>query len=236
MSSRRTLASVDLLRRSGKNATRSRTCRSLSIPKKTKLYVEQTQLLPEAWSEYMSAEHDDKGRFETNCLPALVLLTGFEMHLVLEQRLQAQAVPSGKTQKVLKDVIHALLDFALGAEGSLFRTCQWNFSHFDDQSSGSDITSLQTLKQVMTRLANTSIMRLNESSMGKLFDIAVMGAKRHAFYAESSAWICEVIHEQLDWMGDVISPRPPQINTLKARLSQFYQDQYEGSPLHRVRE
>ena len=174
-------------------------------------------------------DHDDKS-FKTKCVPALVLLTGFEMHLVLRQCLEAQNVPSDKVEQVLKGVIQVFL----GVAEQSFRIRRW--SHIDDPTTGRSVSSLEALKQAMAQVVNSSIVSLNERSMDRLFDLMLMGAKRHVFYAEGSAWICEIIHEQLDWLASLLSEDSEAneasqlvVQSLKAQLSRFYQDQYEGS-------
>ena len=42
---------------------------------------------------------------------------------------------------------------------------------------GQDVYSMQSTRQIFDKLAHSSIMRLNESSMDKLFDLMTMGFK-----------------------------------------------------------
>ena len=167
--------------------------------------------------------------FKTNCVPALVLLLGFEMHLVLRQRLESRNVPSDEVQQVLQGIVESLLGFVEHNVG----IHEWILN--DDPLPGSNAASLKTLKEAMTRIIHSSIVRLNQTSMDRLFDLMLMGAKRHVFYAESSAWICEIIHEQLDWLAgllfdnsEVDQPRRHVVQALEVKLSRFYLDQYEG--------
>ena len=86
---------------------------------------------------------------------------GGEMVYILAQRLQAQNVPLDKSKRVLQDVIRTMYNPAFIAE--LFRP--------------QDVYSMQSTRQIFDRLAHSSIMRLNESSMDKLFDLMTMGFK-----------------------------------------------------------
>jgi len=94
-------------------------------------------------------------------MPMLLLNMGGEMLYILEQRLQAQAVGAEKSARVLQDVVRTMYNTKFIAE--LFR-CQ-------------QIYSMQATRQIFDRLAHSSIMRLNESSMDKLFDLMTMGFK-----------------------------------------------------------
>ena len=62
---------------------------------------------------------------------------------------------------VLQDVIRTMYNPKFIAE--LFR--------------GQDVYSMQSTRQIFDKLAHSSIMRLNESSMDKLFDLMTMGFK-----------------------------------------------------------
>ena len=70
----------------------------------------------------------------------------------LLQRLQAQNVPVDKSKRVLPDVIRTMYNPTFITE--LFRP--------------QDIYSMQSTRQIFDRLAHSSIMRLNESSMDKV--------------------------------------------------------------------
>lgn len=94
-------------------------------------------------------------------MPLIVINLGGEMLYILNQRLVAQGIAKGKAQRVLTDVIGNL--FAPKFISELFRT-------------GGVYTDPQTRK-VFHALAHSSIMRLNENSMNKLYDLMSMGFK-----------------------------------------------------------
>ena len=82
-------------------------------------------------------------------MPFIVLNMGAEMTYVLNQRLQAQSINETKSQKVLIDVVQAM--FASQFIEELFKP--------------QETYSLNSTKQIFEKLAHSSIMRLNKSSM-----------------------------------------------------------------------
>ena len=94
-------------------------------------------------------------------MPLVVVNMGGEMVYILAQRLTAQNVPADKSKRVLQDVIRTMYNKMFIEE--LFRP--------------QDVYSMQATRQIFDRLAHSSIMRLNESSMDKLFDLMAMGFK-----------------------------------------------------------
>ena len=88
------------------------------------------------------------------CLPVVVYNLGVEMLYVLEQRLRAQSVTDFKAVKVLHDVTRAM--FAPEFVNELFKEPTY---------------SQYATRKLFDKLAHTSIMRLSESSMDKLYDL-----------------------------------------------------------------
>lgn len=94
-------------------------------------------------------------------MPFLIINMGGEMLYILEQRLHAQSIAEEKRVRVLQDVISTM--FSHKFVGELFKP--------------QPIYSMFSARQVFDRLAHASIMRLNESSMDKLYDLMTMGVK-----------------------------------------------------------
>jgi len=115
-------------------------------------------------------------------MPVLIVNMGGEMVYILAQRLQAQQIPSQKGQKVLCDVVRTMYYPRFIEE--LFKP--------------QEIYSLQSTRQIFDRLAHSSIMRLNESSMGKLFDLMIMGFKLQLMTVTSPKDIVDVTMNHLD--------------------------------------
>ncbi|CAJ1330963.1 unnamed protein product [Effrenium voratum] len=115
-------------------------------------------------------------------MPVLIVNMGGEMVYILAQRLQAQQIPSSKGQKVLCDVVRTMYYPRFIEE--LFKP--------------QEIYSLQSTRQIFDRLAHSSIMRLNESSMGKLFDLMIMGFKLQLMSVASPREIVDVTTNHLE--------------------------------------
>ncbi|GLC39781.1 hypothetical protein PLESTF_000883200 [Pleodorina starrii] len=94
-------------------------------------------------------------------MPLLVVNLGCEMVYILEQRLKAQNIPADKSCKVLNDVIRTMFDP----------------EYVDKLFAPQDIYTVSQTRKIFDRLAHSSIMRLSESSMDKLFDLMMMGFK-----------------------------------------------------------
>eukprot|EP00227_Mantoniella_beaufortii_P020766 CAMPEP_0197599842 /NCGR_PEP_ID=MMETSP1326-20131121/32193_1 /TAXON_ID=1155430 /ORGANISM="Genus nov. species nov., Strain RCC2288" /LENGTH=275 /DNA_ID=CAMNT_0043166855 /DNA_START=137 /DNA_END=960 /DNA_ORIENTATION=+ len=95
------------------------------------------------------------------CLPVVVCNLGSEMLYILEQRLRAQSITPDKSVKVLHDVVKSMFDPGFVSE--LFKP--------------QEVYSQRSTRQIFDKLAHSSIMRLSESSMDKLYDLMTMGFK-----------------------------------------------------------
>eukprot|EP00735_Rhodelphis_limneticus_P014985 TRINITY_DN9110_c0_g1::TRINITY_DN9110_c0_g1_i1::g.18209::m.18209 TRINITY_DN9110_c0_g1::TRINITY_DN9110_c0_g1_i1::g.18209 ORF type:complete len:375 (+),score=55.15,sp/Q29S00/OSCP1_BOVIN/39.18/9e-77,Oscp1/PF10188.4/1.2e-60,Ribosomal_60s/PF00428.14/0.14,Ribosomal_60s/PF00428.14/1.5e+04 TRINITY_DN9110_c0_g1_i1:132-1256(+) len=96
-----------------------------------------------------------------HAMPILVLNMGGEMIYILEQRLRAQNIAHDKTKRVLHDVVRTMFDSKFIEE--LFKPQELYSGH--------------STRDVFDKLAHSSIMRLSEASMDKLFDLMTMGFK-----------------------------------------------------------
>ena len=83
------------------------------------------------------------------------------MIYILDQRLRAQEIGNERSQKVLQDVVKTMLSKKFVEE--LFRA--------------QEMYSMVSTRQIFEKLAHSSIMKLNATSMGKLFDLMLMGMK-----------------------------------------------------------
>jgi len=102
-------------------------------------------------------------------LPFIVLNLGSEMVFILDQRLRAQEIGTDRSQKVLQDVVKTMLSKKFVEE--LFRH--------------QEMYSMTSTKQIFEKLAHSSIIKLNATSMGKLFDLMLMGLKYQIFSVSS---------------------------------------------------
>jgi len=115
-------------------------------------------------------------------MPVLVVNMGGEMVYILEQRLQAQKIPEEKGQKVLNDVVRTMYYPRFVEE--LFKP--------------QEMYSMQSTRQIFDRLAHSSIMRLNEASMDKLFDLMAMGFKYQVMACMAPSELLDITHNHLD--------------------------------------
>lgn len=115
-------------------------------------------------------------------MPVLIVNMGGEMVYILEQRLQAQKIPDAKGQKVLNDVVRTMYYPRFVEE--LFKP--------------QEMYSIQSTRQIFDRLAHSSIMRLNESSMDKLFDLMAMGFKYQIISCMAPQELVDITHNHLD--------------------------------------
>ena len=83
------------------------------------------------------------------------------MLYILDQRLQAQSIATDKSCKVLHDVVRTMFD------------PEYITKVFAPQ----ELYTMKAIRQIFERLAHSSIMRLSESSMDKLFDLMLMASK-----------------------------------------------------------
>ncbi|GFH29455.1 predicted protein [Haematococcus lacustris] len=94
-------------------------------------------------------------------MPLLYINLGVEMVYILDQRLRAQEIPPDKGERVLNDVVRKMFD--KDCIDKLFVPCE--------------LYSTSAVRKCMDALAHSSIMRLSETSMDKLFDLMMMGVK-----------------------------------------------------------
>ena len=123
-----------------------------------------------------------------SCMPYLVCNMGSEMVYILDQRLRAQAVPPDKATKVINDIAAALFseDFVTAL------------------SVPQPAYSERSLRQIFDRLAHSSIMRLSETSMDKLFDLMVMGFKLQLAHMLRPSDVLDVTREHVHYVKTLV--------------------------------
>lgn len=95
-------------------------------------------------------------------MPLLIYNLGCEMIYVLSSRLKAQNIGEDKQKRVIIDVANSLFD-----------------KKFMSQiQKRQEIARHISVKQLFEKMAHSSIMKLNSSSMSKLFDLILMSVKR----------------------------------------------------------
>ena len=102
-------------------------------------------------------------------MPLVVVNLGSEMIYVVRQRLIAQNVGKKKARRVLKDIVATM--FAKDFVDQLFVP--------------TPLYTIRDVYKIFQRLAHASIMRIQESSMNKLFELMVIGVKNQILTARS---------------------------------------------------
>ncbi|KAJ1418022.1 organic solute transport protein 1-domain-containing protein [Ochromonadaceae sp. CCMP2298] len=121
-------------------------------------------------------------------MPILVLNMGGEMIYILHQRLHAQSIAPEKARKVLADVVRTMYTPSFLEE--LFRP--------------QDIYTVASTKQIFDKLAHSSIMRLNKTSMDKLFDLMSMGVKYQLLSCRSPHQYLQLTMNHLESILDMV--------------------------------
>ncbi|KAI1231247.1 hypothetical protein IHE44_0008185 [Lamprotornis superbus] len=139
-------------------------------------------------------------------LPLLFLNLGGEMLYILDQRLRAQSIPGEKARKdewtdvdrkrVMNDII----------------TTMFNKKFMEELFKPQDLYSKKALRTVYDRLAHASIMRLNQASMDKLYDLMTMAFKYQVLLCPRPRDILLVTFNHLDAIKDFISDSPGILN------------------------
>lgn len=141
-------------------------------------------------------------------MPILMLNMGGEMIYILHQRLQAQNIAEDKAKKVLEDVIRTMYTPLFLEE--LFKP--------------QDIYSNSSAKQIFDKLAHSSIMRLNKTSMEKLYDLMSMGVKYQLLSCTCPQQYLHVTINHLDSLIRIVDSETvtPMIQTAASRAIKTY--------------
>lgn len=141
-------------------------------------------------------------------MPILVMNLGGEMMYILNQRLQAQNIPHEKAVKVLSDVIRTMFTPAFIEE--LFKP--------------QEMYTNAATKQIFDKLAHSSIMRLNKTSMDKLYDLMSMGVKFQLLSCTLPIQYLQVTINHLEGLEKMIEPGEltPLLKTAISKCIQLY--------------
>jgi len=117
-------------------------------------------------------------------MPFIFLNMGGEMIYILEQRLQAQQVGSEKSDRVLADIMSTM--FNRPCLQLLFEPQPLYYRH--------------ALRHYFEQITHSSVMRLNETSMDKLFDLMTMAVKYQVAACKEPSELVLVTMNHLDGM------------------------------------
>ncbi|CAK6964350.1 protein OSCP1 [Scomber scombrus] len=142
-------------------------------------------------------------------LPLLFINLGGEMLYILDQRLRAQNIPPVKSEKVMNDII----------------TTMFNKKFLEELFKLQELYSKKALRTVFDRLAHASIMRLNQASMDKLYDLMTMAFKYQVLLCPRPKDILLVSFNHMDAIKDFVKNSPgilSQIDDTYRKLIEMY--------------
>lgn len=127
------------------------------------------------------------------------------MIYILEQRLHAQNIPKDKSNKVLQDVTRAMFSAKFVAE--LMKP--------------QEIYTSSSTQEIFDRLAHSSIMRLSESSMDKLYDLMTMGFKYQMVSCTHPRELVDVTMNHLDSIRTAVEVSPSAVELVDTAMDQI---------------
>lgn len=142
-------------------------------------------------------------------MPIVIVNLGGEMMYVLRQRLEAQQIPQDKARQVLDEVIGAMFNEAFIKE--LFKP--------------SPTYTFEATKHIFQKLAHCSIMKLNETSMSKLYDLMTMVFKFQIVSSRSPRDIVDISLQHIDQLRSMVSE---SLTPLLDNCAKRIQTQYGG--------
>ncbi|XP_060778166.1 protein OSCP1 isoform X2 [Neoarius graeffei] len=128
----------------------------------------------------------------TRTLPLVFINLGGEMLYILDQRLRAQNIPTDKAKKVMNDII----------------TTMFNKKFLEELFKPQELYSKKALRTVFDRLAHASIMRLNQASMDKLYDLMTMAFKYQVLLCPRPKDIMLVTFNHMDAIKEFVRDTP----------------------------
>uniref|UniRef100_A0A8C1MJ77 Organic solute carrier partner 1a n=1 Tax=Cyprinus carpio TaxID=7962 RepID=A0A8C1MJ77_CYPCA len=158
-------------------------------------------------------------------LPLLIINLGGEMIYILDQRLRAQDDNDDKTQRgrwtdddrkrVMNDIVATM----------------FNKAFLEELLRPQDLYSHRALRTVLTRLAHASIMRLNQASMDKLYDLMTMAFKYQIVLCPRPKDLLLITFNHTDTIKELVKDNPSlvnQINEAQRQLIEVYTPLSDG--------
>jgi len=141
-------------------------------------------------------------------MPIITINLGGEMIYILHQRLRAQKVPLDKESKVLREVI----------------TAMYSSDFIEQLFKPQPMYTLASTRQIFDKLAHSSLMRLNKTSMDKLYDLMIMSFKHQMVHTPHVYSALHVSMLHLQAMRSIVGTEPSQASLrelLDATENQF---------------
>eukprot|EP01083_Nonionella_stella_P164932 547459_1 len=123
--------------------------------------------------------------------PLIILNMGAEMIYILQQRLKAQKIAPDKASRVLSDTVSALFDVTM--IDTIFKPLKTYESC--------------TVRELFHQITHSSIMRLNDQSMDKLYDLMLMGLKVQLIRSRDCYELIESTLNHIDNIYNIIHDR-----------------------------
>lgn len=146
----------------------------------------------------------------SQAFPLLYFNMCSEMIYIIEQRLTAQNVEKARAAKVLVDITGAVFNASLVRE--VFRP--------------HNAITFAILRSIFEKLAHSSIMRLNEPSMSKLFDLMVMVFKYQVFACPKPSDLLAISDNHLGSVEQMVTSNEKirkTVHQIRDRFKAFYQ-------------
>uniref|UniRef100_A0A3B3ZDW0 Uncharacterized protein n=1 Tax=Periophthalmus magnuspinnatus TaxID=409849 RepID=A0A3B3ZDW0_9GOBI len=141
----------------------------------------------------------------TRTLPLLFINLGGEMLYILDQRLRAQNIPADKAKKVMNDIISTM----------------FNKKFLEELFKPQELYSKKALRTVFDRLAHASIMRLNQASMDKLYDLMTMAFKYQVLLCTRPKDILLVSFNHMDAIKEFVKDSPSILSQVDETFRQL---------------
>ncbi|XP_028255172.1 protein OSCP1a isoform X2 [Parambassis ranga] len=129
-------------------------------------------------------------------LPLVFINLGGEMLYILDQRLRAHNTSEDNSEKVMNDIVSTL----------------FSKSFMDELLKPQKLYSHRTMKTVLTRIAHTSIMRLNPASMDRLYELMVMAFKYQVFLCPRPKDLLLITYNHMDTIREFVKDTPAVVN------------------------
>ncbi|KAM6909880.1 protein OSCP1 isoform 1-T1 [Xenentodon cancila] len=156
-------------------------------------------------------------------LPLLFINLGGEMLYILDQRLRAQNIPADKAKKV--STIAAWIEEDRKRVMNDIITTMFNKKFLEELFKPQELYSKKALRTVFDRLAHASIMRLNQASMDKLYDLMTMAFKYQVLLCPRPKDILLVSFNHMDAIKDFVKDTPSilsQVDETYQQLMEMY--------------
>uniref|UniRef100_A0A8C4DP87 Organic solute carrier partner 1a n=1 Tax=Dicentrarchus labrax TaxID=13489 RepID=A0A8C4DP87_DICLA len=148
-------------------------------------------------------------------LPLVFINLGGEMLYILDQRLRAHNTSEDNSEKVLNDIVWTM----------------FSKPFMDELLKPQQLYSHRTLKTVLTRLAHSSIMRLNPASMDRLYELMIMAFKYQVFVCPRPKDLLLISYNHIDAIRELVKDTPAVVNQVDEthrKIIEVYASSSEG--------